>query len=169
MKETLQRLFNHMQWADAKVLARCRDAHAEVEVAHLTEAVRLYAHVLGTERVWYLRLQKQDWHPHKIWPTLPLDSCAKLAAENAAAAYSKYLSAGKRPRRRIRTSTRGVNRSPTQRATFHSTSRYTACIIGQIATTLRRVGDRAAGPRLHRVRAGEVGAVPPFPPLACVC
>jgi hypothetical protein len=61
MKETLQRLFAHMQWADEEVHVRCRDAHGEAEVAHLTEALRLYSHIVAAERLWYLRLQKEDW------------------------------------------------------------------------------------------------------------
>ena len=142
MKETLQRLFNHMQWADAHVLARCRDAHAEVEVAHLTEAVRLYAHVLGTERVWYLRLQKQDWHPHKIWPTLPLDSCATLAAENAAA-YSKYLDAlseGELANPIPYVNSRGEPFTNTAGDILLHVVLHGVHHRGQIATTLRRVG-----------------------------
>ncbi len=85
MKETIQRLFAHMEWADQQVYARCHDAHAEVEVAHLTEAVRLYAHVVACERLWFLRLQKQDSSVQKVWPTMSLDACAKLGSENIAA------------------------------------------------------------------------------------
>jgi uncharacterized damage-inducible protein DinB len=90
MKETLQRLFAHMEWADEQVHARCRDAHGEVEVAHLTEALRLYAHIVGAERLWFLRLQKEDWTVQKVWPTLSLDACAKLGKENSAA-FAAYL------------------------------------------------------------------------------
>lgn len=142
MKETLQRLIAHMQWADQHVLARCRDAHAEVEVAHLTEAVRLYAHVLGTERVWYLRLQKEDWHVQKIWPTLALESCAVLAADNAAA-YAKYIDNLKEAD--LANDIPYVN---SQSDSFTSTVGDILLHValhgvhhrGQIATTLRRVG-----------------------------
>src|SRR5512145_87002 len=90
MKETLQRLYTHMQWADEQVHARCREAHGEMEVAHLTEALRLYSHIVAAERLWYLRLQKEDWTVQKVWPTMSLDACAKLAKENAAA-FAAYL------------------------------------------------------------------------------
>lgn len=142
MKETLQRLFSHMQWADQRVLARCRDAHAEVEVAHLTEAVRLYAHVLGTERVWYLRLQKQDWHVQKVWPTLPLDSCAALASENAAA-YTKYLdsiSESDLANEIAYVNSRGDAFTNTAGDILLHVALHGAHHRGQIATTLRRVG-----------------------------
>jgi uncharacterized damage-inducible protein DinB len=142
MKETLQRLINHMQWADQQVLARCRDAHAEVEVAHLTEAVRLYAHVLGTERVWYLRLQKEDWHVQKVWPTLALESCAVLASENASA-YAKYLDALKEndlanPISYV--NSRGDPFTNTAGDILLHVALHGAHHRGQIATTLRRVG-----------------------------
>jgi uncharacterized damage-inducible protein DinB len=90
MKETLQRLFAHMQWADDQIHARCRDAHGEMEVAHLTEALRLYAHIVAAERLWFLRLQKQDWTVQKVWPTMSLEACARLAKENAAD-FDAYL------------------------------------------------------------------------------
>ncbi len=90
MKETLQRLFAHMKWADEQVYARCHAAHGEVEVAHLTEALRLYAHIVAAERLWYLRLLKEDWTVQKVWPTMSLDACAKLGKENASA-FSTYL------------------------------------------------------------------------------
>lgn len=90
MKETLQRLYAHMRWADDQVYIRCRDAHGEVEVAHLTEALRLFSHIVAAERLWYLRLQKQDWTVQKVWPTMSLDACGKLARENAAA-FGAYL------------------------------------------------------------------------------
>ena len=142
MKETLQRLFNHMQWADQQVLARCRDAHAEVEVAHLTEAVRLYAHVLGTERVWYLRLQKQDWTAQKVWPTLPLDSCAALASENATA-YAKYLdsiSEADLAKDIPYKNSQGDSFTNTAGDILLHVALHGAHHRGQIATTLRRVG-----------------------------
>ncbi len=142
MKETLQRLIAHMQWADQQVLARCRDAHAEVEVAHLTEAVRLYAHVVGTERVWYLRLHKEDWHVQKVWPTLALESCAVLAADNAAA-YSKYVDGLKES-----DFAQDIAYTNSQGQAFtNSVGDILLHVVthgvhhrGQIATTLRRVG-----------------------------
>jgi uncharacterized damage-inducible protein DinB len=90
MKETLERMFAHMEWADQEVYARCHAAHGEMEVAHLTEALRLYSHIVAAERLWYLRLLQQDWTGQKVWPTMSLDACAKLAKENAQA-FATYL------------------------------------------------------------------------------
>ena len=142
MKETLQRLLAHMQWADDQVLARCRDAHAEVEVAHLIEAVRLYAHIVGTERVWFLRLQKQDWHAQKIWPTMSLDACEKLAHDNAVA-YTAYVDGLKEadfadPIPYV--NSQGDSFTNTVGDILIHVVTHGVHHRGQIATTLRRVG-----------------------------
>jgi uncharacterized damage-inducible protein DinB len=142
MKETLQRLIAHMSWADQQVLARFRDAHAEVEVAHLTEALRLYAHVLGAERVWHLRLQKQDWKVQKVWPTLPLESCAKLAPQNAAAfaSYLDGLTESDLDRPIPYVNSQGDSFTNTVGDILIHVATHGVHHRGQIATTLRRVG-----------------------------
>ena len=142
MKETLQRLMAHMEWADAQVLARCREARAEVEIAHLTEAMRLYAHVLGTERVWYLRLQKQDWRVQKVWPTLPLDACETLAKENAAAftSYIDKLAESDLANPIDYTSSQGDSFTSTVGDILIHVALHGVHHRGQIAITLRRVG-----------------------------
>lgn len=90
MKETIRRLFEHMHWADEEIYARCRDAHGEMEVAHLTEALRLFSHIVAAERLWYLRLKKEDSTVQKVWPTMSLEACGKMAKENAAL-FDSYL------------------------------------------------------------------------------
>lgn len=90
MKEAIRRLFDHMQWADHEIYTRCHDAHGEMEVAHLTEALRLYSHIVAAERLWYLRLKKEDWTVQKVWPTMSLEACGKMAKENAAL-FDTYL------------------------------------------------------------------------------
>lgn len=142
MKETLQRLMAHLQWADQQVLARFRDAHAEVEIAHLTEAVRLYGHVLGAERVWYLRLQKQDWHIQKVWPTMALDVCEKLAKDNAAAFtwYVDTLAEEDFANPIAYTNSQGDSFTSTVADILLHVALHGVHHRGQIATTLRRVG-----------------------------
>ncbi len=77
MRAILQRLVDHMGWADAQVLARLRGAPED------TASLRWYAHVLAAERVWYLRMQGRDWTTQRVWPSLSLDECAEMAAKNA--------------------------------------------------------------------------------------
>lgn len=142
MKEALQKLIAHLQWSDGQVLARCRDAHAEVEVAHLTEAVRLYAHILGAERVWFLRLQKEDWRVQKVWPTMGLDACEAMAKQNGAAyaAYVDSLTEADIAALVPYTNTEGQSFSSTVGDIVMHVALHGVHHRGQIATTLRRVG-----------------------------
>lgn len=78
MQGILQRLVDHMTWADTQVLAKLRSAPED------TAALKWYAHVLAAERIWYLRLHGQDWTTQRVWPVLSLDECAALAEQNSA-------------------------------------------------------------------------------------
>jgi uncharacterized damage-inducible protein DinB len=142
MKETLQKLAAHMLWADEQVLKRFRDAHAEVEVAHLAEAVRLYAHVLAVERVWYLRLLQQDWKVQKVWPMMAVESCAALAKENAAAltAYLDKLSEEDLAKPIPYVNSQGESFTNTAGDILLQIVLHGVHHRGQVATTLRRVG-----------------------------
>ena len=77
MHAILQRLVEHMSWADSQVLAKLRTAPED------TAALKWYAHVLAAERIWYLRLHGQDWTTQRVWPVLSLDECAALAEQNS--------------------------------------------------------------------------------------
>lgn len=77
MQGILQRLVDHMSWADAQVLTKLRSAPED------TDALKWYAHVLAAERIWYLRLHGQDWTTQRVWPAMSLDDCAALAAQNS--------------------------------------------------------------------------------------
>jgi uncharacterized damage-inducible protein DinB len=78
MEAILQRLLEHMTWADAQVLSKLRSAPED------TAALKWYAHVLAVERVWYMRRQGQDWTTQRVWPALSLDECASLREQSAA-------------------------------------------------------------------------------------
>jgi uncharacterized damage-inducible protein DinB len=78
MEGILQRLVDHMKWADAQVLTKLRSAPED------TAALKWYAHVLAAERVWFLRLHGQDWTTQRVWPAMSLDECSALAEQNAA-------------------------------------------------------------------------------------
>jgi uncharacterized damage-inducible protein DinB len=77
MQAILQRLVDHMTWADTQVLAKLRGAPED------TAAIKWYAHVLAAERIWYLRLHGQDWTTQRVWPALSMDECAALAEQNS--------------------------------------------------------------------------------------
>jgi uncharacterized damage-inducible protein DinB len=77
MQAVLQRLVDHMSWADAQVLAKLRSAPED------TAALKWYSHLLAAERIWYMRLHGQDWTTQRVWPALSLDECAALAEQNS--------------------------------------------------------------------------------------
>ena len=86
MPDLLRRLFRHLEWADERALAALRSASPVPP-----RALELYAHVLGAEHVWLARL-KQVRPDVPVWPSLDLDACARLAAENHAG-FAGYLDA----------------------------------------------------------------------------
>jgi uncharacterized damage-inducible protein DinB len=83
MLAVLQRLFAHMAWADALAIESLR------RTTTAPETLAVYAHVLGAEHVWLSRL-RQARPDHVVWPTLDLDECAALAADNERG-YRSYL------------------------------------------------------------------------------
>jgi uncharacterized damage-inducible protein DinB len=84
VKESLERLFDHMAWADAKALAALRAAAGASDLAHAE-----LAHVLGAEHVWLARLEGRPASV-AVWPTLSIDECESLSRETRAA-YRAFL------------------------------------------------------------------------------
>ena len=85
MDDLLTRLFDHMEWANARVLEALRAQE------HLdADALRLFAHTLGAEETWLARIDERAAR-QPVWPTLTLDECAAVAAENRAA-FARLLS-----------------------------------------------------------------------------
>src|SRR5262245_11111303 len=142
MKEVIRRLFDHMEWADQEIYRRCHDAHGEMEVAHLTEALRLYSHIVAAERLWYLRLQRQDSSVQKVWPTMSLDACGKRASENAElfAAYLDSLHEGDFSTPIPYTTSKGDFFETMVGDILLHVALHGVHHRGQVAMTLRRVG-----------------------------
>lgn len=86
MKDHFTRLFKHLEWADARVLASLRAAHNPQQ-----RNLELYAHVLGSEHVWLSRINGTAARA-AVWPTLTLDECEKVGKENVDA-YNYLVSA----------------------------------------------------------------------------
>lgn len=78
MVRQIQRMLAHMAWADRQLLEGMRAGHGGREPAVL----RLLAHVLAAERVWLLRLRREDAAGEAIWPTLSLPELERLAERN---------------------------------------------------------------------------------------
>ena len=80
----IARLFEHMRWADDRVvaaLAAWPDASPR--------AIELLAHVLGAEQVWLARLQQRP-PDAPVWPSLDVDGCRALLDHNREQ-YAAYL------------------------------------------------------------------------------
>ena len=77
MAHQLRRLFDHLGWADDRVLQSIREAPAIPP-----KALELFAHILGAEHVWLARL-RQAPSRLAVWPTLDLEQCAAVARENS--------------------------------------------------------------------------------------
>jgi uncharacterized damage-inducible protein DinB len=85
LESHIRRLFEHLFWADRRVLERLRETPSAA-------GLRLFAHVLAAERVWLRRIQGSDTSAMEIWPALPLEECATLAGQNRFE-YARYLPA----------------------------------------------------------------------------
>jgi uncharacterized damage-inducible protein DinB len=72
-----RRLYDHLQWADRKVLESLRSAGNPP-----AKAAEVFAHVLGSEHVWLSRIHGRP-ATLAVWPSLTLDQCEKIARENA--------------------------------------------------------------------------------------
>ena len=79
MRDHFIKLYNHLAWADERVLQSLRAAHSV-----LKKDLDLYGHILGSEHNWLSRIQITV-PKLAIWPALTLDECEKVAKENAAA------------------------------------------------------------------------------------
>lgn len=73
------KLFQHLAWADERVLQSLRAAHSV-----LKKDLDLYAHILGSEHNWLSRIRGSA-PTLAIWPTLKLDECERVGKENVGA------------------------------------------------------------------------------------
>jgi uncharacterized damage-inducible protein DinB len=137
VRDHLTRVFQHLEWADARVLESLRDAHSV-----LKKDLDLYAHILGSEQVWLDRIAGVS-PKLAIWPTLTLDECARLAAQNAAG-YKKLaseLTQETRVRPITYRNSAGDEFTSTLEDILTHVSLHGAYHRGQIAASLRAAGD----------------------------
>lgn len=69
---SLERLFDHMAWAHARVM----DALESGAVP--PQALKLLGHTLTAEAIWLTRLRGEAWEAG-AWPELDLEACHRLA------------------------------------------------------------------------------------------
>jgi uncharacterized damage-inducible protein DinB len=78
MREHFRKVYEHLAWADRRVLQSLRACHSV-----LKKDLDLYSHILGAEHVWLSRV-KGTVPQIAVWPTLTLDECRRLSDENTA-------------------------------------------------------------------------------------
>lgn len=76
--ETLQPMFNHMHWANQRIIEQLKQTDPMNE-----QALRLLSHVLIAERIWLTRLQQKDSSGIVLWETLSIEACEHLANSNS--------------------------------------------------------------------------------------
>jgi uncharacterized damage-inducible protein DinB len=137
MRDHFTKVFQHLGWADARVLESLRAAHNV-----LKKDQDLYAHILGAEHVWLSRI---DGTVAKlvVWPTLTLDECERLAAENAGAYQKLASSLTNETIQRAVTyrNSAGDEYTSTLEDILTHVSLHGAYHRGQIAASLRAAGD----------------------------
>jgi len=137
MRDHFIKVFQHLGWADARVLQSLRAAHSV-----LKRDQDLYAHILGSEHVWLSRIGGTV-PKLAVWPTFTLDECERLAAENAAA-YQK-LASDLTPESVARVITyrnsAGDEYTSTLEDILTHVSLHGAYHRGQIAASVRAAGD----------------------------
>jgi uncharacterized damage-inducible protein DinB len=84
----MHRSFEHMAWADRKVL----DLLSTSERARQVPGVlRLLSHLIAAERVWLMRLRGEDTAGQLIWPEWDLAQIVSVASENTVG-FSEVMS-----------------------------------------------------------------------------
>ena len=74
--EPLQRMYQHMTWADHRTLATLRAMPDSPP-----QALALFAHVLAAEHIWLCRIDGVG-HVYDVWQPIGLDECERLAQAN---------------------------------------------------------------------------------------
>ena len=141
MDASLNRLYDHLAWADGLLL----DA-LEATGDPPGEAMRLLAHLFGAERVWLMRIRNEDSSVQPVWPRLSLAQCRALAGE-ARAGFRDILHSATGERLDAPVAYRNTKGQP-----FESSLRDILLHIalhgahhrGQIAALLRREGREPA-------------------------
>lgn len=78
MLDVINRMYDHLEWADRRTLASLESAADPG-----ADALAIYGHLLGSEHVWLSRLRRES-AVLPVWPALSLADCARVAADNAA-------------------------------------------------------------------------------------
>ncbi len=144
IKTHLERMFDHVHWANLRILAALQASDGKPD-----KAVRLFAHILGAENVWLTRMNGEDGGSFPIWPEADLAECGRMAEANRAG-YARLFER--------------LNESDLSEATTYRNTKgdvfsdgagryFNACVHARQLSS--RSSERAAARR--RLRAGQYG------------
>ncbi|HEU4748986.1 MAG TPA: DinB family protein [Gemmatimonadaceae bacterium] len=131
------RLYDHLCWADRKVLESLRSTENPP-----ARALALYAHVLGAEHVWLTRIHSKP-AAVAVWPSLTIDECEELANANCEAFGSlvKTLTPASLAKQIAYTNTAGASFISTLEDILVHVALHGSYHRGQIAISLRESGE----------------------------
>lgn len=138
--DQLRRLFDHAEWANARVIAAL-----ERETALGGDIAELFAHVLGAEDVWLSRLEGRA-SALAVWPTLAVSELSSAAAATAAGyrTFLDRLTPDELSREVAYTNSAGQSFASTIADILTHVAMHGAYHRGQVALRVRRDGGTPA-------------------------
>jgi len=136
MIEYLRRLFAYDDWANGEVLSSLQ----ALKVAP-PRSVKLLAHILSAEKLWYERLQLQK-PTYPVWPDFSLEHC-KLVTAELPKLWKTYLQSLKEEgltRSLSYKNTKGESWSSAKQDILMHVIMHSAYHRGQIAADVRAAG-----------------------------
>jgi len=161
MNAHLDRLYDHLAWADTLVLEALEKAGTPPEAA-----LRLLGHLFSAERIWLMRLRQEDTSGEAVWADFPLAQCRDVA-EASQAGFREIIRSATEDRLAAQVAYRTSKGQPMESSTadilFH-VALHGAYHRGQIAALLRREGLEPAGTDyISFARLSGSGGRPPGP------
>jgi uncharacterized damage-inducible protein DinB len=137
IKDHFTRLYEHLGWADTRVLASLRSAQNPRK-----RDLELYSHILGAEHIWLSRVNATTPRV-AVWPVLSLDECESLGKENVSAFNALVSRLTPELLRKPITyrNSAGDQFTSTIEDILTHVAMHGAYHRGQIAASLRREGD----------------------------
>lgn len=142
MKELLSQLLRHMEWADERTVASLRSLPEPPP----ENAIRIFGHLVTSERIHLARMRREDPFPQNFWPELSLDEGASVAATAVegwtALIAGHHMGDLNRPVRYRNSSGRYFETAPSQMLIHLAT--HGEHHRGQIARMVREAGGQPA-------------------------
>lgn len=135
----IRKLFQYDHWGNHESLNALSSASSE-------SALKIFAHIVGAQRVWLSRLEPQAGSAPEPWPSLSLEDC-KAAVENLHERWTAFLGSlsleqlGKNVSYR---NSKGTEfKTPLEDVLQHVVI-HSAYHRGQVATSIRQAGGKPA-------------------------